>query len=151
MSEPLFKLNLPGEEPPAESTQQQENSDGEAKVVELFPAGEASAPARSGVLDRVTPAVERSLARFAEGWTAAWVGDGVLGMRPRPVMDLVRQFWLNPPPYIADALILRVPYAVYGAIVIPVTAATHLVLLIISYPSLLIGVALLVGILSLVI
>mgnify|MGYP001195899135 FL=1 len=154
---PEFKLRMPdpGSEPPTAGggeptpTPAENENGAEARVV-LFPAAHTPSP-KQGLLDQVTPAAQRALVKFAEEWRDAWVGDGILGRRPRPVADLVRQFWLDPPPYVRDAIVLRVPYAVYGAIVIPVTVATHLILLIISYPSLLIGVALLVGILSLVI
>jgi len=164
----LFKLELPDEppkEPSAEAADQTDRPDsasgdeakGEAKVVRLFPTAVDSEaqppveaePSQPGVIERITPAVERSLARFGATWSAAWTGDGVLGMRPRPVMALVRQFWLSPPPYVRDALILRIPYAVYGAIVIPITAAGHLALLIISYPTLLAGVVALAVLLTL--
>jgi len=93
----------------------------------------------------VKPALERT----ASGWRSAWVGDGVLGMRPRSVADLSRQFWLAPPAYVRDALILRILYAVYGVPVIVVSAAAHLLLLVISYPSLLAGTGLLVLFVSL--
>ncbi|MGA4989835.1 hypothetical protein [Nonomuraea bangladeshensis] len=137
----LFRLDLPGDEPP------------EAGEVVPFPnAAPLPAlqegdlvPARPGLVERVQPSVER----FATGWRAAWVGDGLLGMRPRPVADLIRQFWTDPKPYIKDALVLRIPYAIYGVPVIAVSAVTHLLLLIISYPSLLAGTGLLVLFLSL--
>lgn len=148
----LFKLDLPGEDPPA--PERTETAD--AQVVKLFPSegdveptAEADAPKTPSVLNRIIPAVERSAARFADGWRAGWVGDGVLGMRPRPVADLVRQFWTAPPAYVADAWILRIPYALYGLVVIPVSAAGHLVLFVISYPSLLAGALLLAIFLSL--
>jgi hypothetical protein len=157
----LFKLDLPVEA--ADQADRPDSASGdEAKVVRLFPTAADSEPAapaqppvkaeppQPGVLERITPAVERSLTRFAEGWSAAWTGDGVLGMRPRPVMALVRQFWVSPPPYIADALILRIPYAVYGAMVIPLSAAVHLLLLLISYPSLLAVVTALAAFLALI-
>jgi len=132
----LFKLDLPDDR-------------GEAGEVVPFP--HASAPAvveperRSTLVERVRPSVER----FASGWRAAWVGDGVLGMRPRPVADLARQFWISPKPYIRDAWVLRIPYALYGLPVIAVSATLHLLLFIISYPSLLAGTGLLVLFLSL--
>lgn len=87
--------------------------------------------------------------RFRAGFRSAVVGDGVLGMRPRPVADLIRQFWTAPPPYIRDALALRIPYAAYGAPVIAVTAAAHALLLVISYPSVLAGACVLVLFISL--
>lgn len=106
---------------------------------------EQPAEDRPGFRDRVGPAAQR----FTDGWRNAWIGDGILGMRPRPVMDLVRQFWTAPPSYVRDALILRIPYAIYGAPVITFTAAAHLLLLVISYPSLLAGTGLLVLFISL--
>lgn len=137
----LFKLSLPGEEP------------SEAGEVVPFPSAaplpapheDAPAPARPGLVGRVQPSVER----FATGWRAAWVGDGLLGMRPRPVADLARQFWTDPQPYIKDALLLRIPYALYGVPVVAVSAAAHLLLFIVSYPSLLAGIGLLVLFISL--
>lgn len=144
----LFHLQLPIDEPPAASD-----------VVVPFP-GAAAEPvpadsAPSGVVEvaeqpaalveRFQPAVDR----LTSAWRSAWVGDGVLGMRPRPVADLARQYWTDPKPYIRDALILRIPYAAYGVPVVVLTAAAHLLLLIISYPTLLAGTGLLVVILSL--
>ncbi len=141
--DPIFTLDLPGDEPQPRD------------VVVQFPTPADPAPAESGEVEetstrpalreRLQPAVER----FATGWRAAWVGDGILGMRPRPVADLVRQFWTAPPPYIRDALILRIPYAIYGTPVIAATAAAHLLLLVISYPSLLAGTVLIVVFISL--
>ncbi|MEU8151827.1 hypothetical protein [Nonomuraea sp. NPDC048901] len=87
--------------------------------------------------------------RLRVGFRAAVVGDGLLGMRPRPVADLIRQFWFAPKPYIRDALILRIPYAIYGAPVIAASAVLHLLLLIVSYPSLLAATGLLAMFLSL--
>lgn len=100
----------------------------------------------------MTPAVvvRHQAIRLRAAFHAAVIGDGLLGMRPRPVADLIRQFWLAPPPYIRDALLLRIPYAIYGAVVIPVTAAAHLVLLVIAYPALLAAAALLVTIVILI-
>lgn len=94
---------------------------------------EGPAAERAGLRDQLQPVVER----LAAGWSVAWVGEGVFGLRPRPVADLARQFWTDPKPYIRDALILRVPYAIYGTPVIALSAAAHLLLLIISYPALL--------------
>lgn len=138
----LFSLDLPDDEPQASS-----------EVVVPFPTAppaqpdEPAAKSKPGMAlaVRLRPALERT----ADGWRAAWVGDGVLGMRPRPVADLVRQFWTAPPAYIRDALVLRIPYAVYGVPVIAVSAAAHLILLVISYPSLLAGASLLIVFVSL--
>lgn len=139
--DPIFKLDLPGEEPKPRD------------VVVQFPTPADPAPVEQVEETRVRPALRERLQpaveRFGAGWRAAWVGDGILGMRPRPVADLVRQFWTSPPPYIRDALILRIPYALYGTPVIAATAAVHLVLLVISYPSLLAGTCLLVLFVSL--
>lgn len=144
----LFKLQIPADEESAPSD-----------VVVPFRGGAVETPPSSdpaietaeealerlGLFDRLRPAQER----LTSTWRAAWIGDGAFGMRPRPVADLARQYWTDPKPYIRDALILRVPYAAYGAPVIAVTAAAHLLLLVISYPSLLAGSALLVFVLSL--
>jgi hypothetical protein len=134
----LFKLDLPGDD---------QSSDGE---VVPFP-GSAAPAAVDG------PEPKRPLAQWARpvmervsaGWRTAWIGDGLLGMRPRPVADLARQFWFAPKPYIRDALILRIPYAIYGAPVIAISAVLHLLLLIVGYPSLLAAAGLLVLFLSL--
>lgn len=139
MSAPdLFRLKLPDDDPPAsgEVVAFPHSPTAPALVVDERPPKLAK---------RARPAVERA----AAGWRAAWVGDGVLGMRPRPVADLARQFWTEPKPYIRDAWLLRIPYAVYGAPVIAVSAVVHLLLFIVSYPSLLAGVGLLVLFLSL--
>jgi hypothetical protein len=137
----LFKLELPGEEP----------EEPQARVVVRFP-GSAEPPAevdalaaptrRASMVERFGPARER----VASGWRTAWVGDGILGMRPRPVVALARQFWTQPPPYIRDALVLRALYAAYGAPVIVASAAAHLLLLVISYPSLLAAVSVIVAV-----
>ena len=140
----LFKLQLPGEEPAEQPARD---------VVVRFPGAElpaeADAPAppvgRASLVERLGPVRER----VASGWRTAWVGDGILGMRPRPVAALARQFWTQPPPYVRDALVLRVLYAAYGAPVIAVSAAAHLLLLVISYPSLLAGVSVIVAVLVL--
>lgn len=139
--DPIFKLDLPGDEPKPRDVVVQFPTNAEAAPVEPAEVEDAQLSLR----ERLQPAVER----FGSGWRAAWVGDGILGMRPRPVADLVRQFWTAPPPYIRDALILRIPYAIYGTPVIAATAAVHLVLLVISYPSLLAGTCLLVVFISL--
>lgn len=143
----LFKLQLPADEESAPSDVVVPFRGGAepppAKVDEQEEAAELQD--RPRLLDRLRPAQER----LTSGWRAAWIGDGAFGMRPRPVADLARQYWTDPKPYIRDALILRVPYAAYGAPVIAVTAAAHLLLLVISYPSLLAGSALLVFVLNL--
>jgi hypothetical protein len=94
-------------------------------------------------------AVRHQQIRLRAGFRAAVVGEGVLGMSPRPVADLIRQFYTDPKPYIRDALILRIPYALYGVPVVVLTAALHLLLLVISYPTLLAGTALLIVLISL--
>lgn len=142
--EPMFRLDLPGDDEAPQVA---------GEVVVPFPstrpvkADEPAAKPKPGaaLALRVKPALERT----ASGWRSAWVGDGVLGMRPRSVADLARQFWLAPPAYVRDALILRIPYAVYGVPVIVASAAAHLLLLVISYPSLLAGTGLLVLFVSL--
>lgn len=139
----LFKLELPGDEAPAQQPAEVVPFPNSAPLP--APSEDAGAPAKSRLPDRLQVAVERS----AAGWRAAWVGDGVLGMHPRPVADLARQFWTAPKPYIKDAWVLRIPYAIYGIPVIAVSAAAHLLLLIISYPSLLAGTGLLVLFISL--
>ncbi|TDD54617.1 hypothetical protein E1286_05355 [Nonomuraea terrae] len=138
----LFQLDLPGEAP----------AEKPAEVV-LFPHS-VPAPVEESAADQkrslaLALAVRPALERTADGWRAAWIGDGLLGMRPRPVADLARQFWTDPKPYIKDALILRIPYAIYGAPVIAVSAVAHLLLLIISYPSLLAGTGLLIAFIAL--
>lgn len=145
----LFRLELPDDTEPADG------APGDGEVVP-FPSppppavsdagtGEVERVARQALAERVKPSFER----FATGWRAAWVGDGILGMHPRPVADLARQFWTDPKPYIKDALVLRIPYALYGIPVIAFTAVAHLLLLIVSYPSLLAGTGLLVLFISL--
>jgi hypothetical protein len=131
----LFTLDLPGDDQP---------SQGEVVPFPNSQPAPVEEPKRT-VADRARPVVER----LAAGWRTAWVGDGLLGMRPRPVADLARQFWFAPKPYIRDALILRIPYAIYGAPVIAVSAVLHLLLLIVGYPSLLAATGLLVLFLSL--
>ena len=143
--ERLFKLDLPDGDPPETGEVVVAFPHASAEVAPAGPAELAAQPQPGGIVDRLRPQVER----FTAGWRAAWVGDGVLGMRPRPVADLARQFWTSPPAYIRDAWILRIPYAIYGVPVIAVTAAAHLLLLIISYPSLLAGTGLLVLFVSL--
>lgn len=142
--EPLFRLELPSEEPRHDNVVQLPGTQADSG-----PSADAGLPAvvegRPRLAERLQPVRDR----VASGWRVAWLGDGVLGMRPRPVADLARQFWVSPPPYIRDALILRVPYALYGVPVIAVTAASHLLLLVISYPSLLAVVGVLVGVLIL--
>lgn len=149
----LFQLNLPdSDDKHPEKDAEEEQT---APVVVPFPTANPDAvPAlvddpstRPGVLERFQPAVTRiqpAVERFSTGWRAAWIGDGVLGMRPRPVADLARQFWTQPPAYIRDVPVLRVPYALYGVPVIVLSAAAHLVLLIVSYFSLLIATCLVV-------
>lgn len=132
----LFRLHLP-EEPESEH-----------EVVALFPdATEGVEQAEPGAL---TIWLESGRERLAAGWRTTWVGDGLLGLRPRPVADLIRQFWTTPPPYIRDALVLRIPYTIYGGAAIALTAAAHLVLLVIGYPALLAAAALLVTIVVLI-
>lgn len=141
-SDRLFQLDLPADEqpPPGDVVVQFRGGTAEA-----LPVGDDQAQERPGLLDRLRPARDR----VASGWRTAWIGDGAFGLRPRPVADLARQYWTDPKPYIRDALLLRVPYALYGVPVIAVTAAAHLLLLVISYPSLLAGSALLVFLISL--
>lgn len=141
--EPLFRLELPGEEPrdnvvqlPGTQAEPETSPEAELPVV---------VDDRPRLVERLQPARDR----LTSGWRAAWLGDGVLGMRPRPVADLARQFWTSPPPYVRDALILRIPYALYGIPAIAVSAAAHLLLLVISYPSLLALAGLIVTILVL--
>jgi hypothetical protein len=146
----VFRLDLPSDSPSDAEQPAEGEKPAAGDVVVRFPSSEAlpaevDKPQRAGIVDRLQPQVER----FTAGWRAAWVGDGVLGMRPRPVADLARQFWISPPAYIRDAWLLRIPYAIYGVPVIAVTAAAHLLLLIISYPSLLAGTGLLVLFVSL--
>lgn len=139
MSAPdLFKLDLPDDD---------QTSQGE---VVPFPSSAAPVAVdepepKTSLGQRARPVMER----VAAGWRTAWIGDGLLGMRPRPVADLARQFWFAPKPYIRDALILRIPYAIYGAPVIATSAVLHLLLLIVGYPSLLAATGLLVLFLSL--
>ncbi|MGC5012485.1 hypothetical protein ACLQ2R_17110 [Streptosporangium sp. DT93] len=136
----LFRLNLPNSEQlPAADTEPVADAAPESGAVVRFPGTEVlpADPGQPAALERIQSAAGVSVERFAAGWRAAWIGDGVLGMRPRPVADLARQFWTAPPPYIQDALILRIPYALYGVVAVPLSAAAHLLLLIISYPSLL--------------
>lgn len=150
MAEP-FKLELPTTE---------EIGPEERNTVVPFPGTqpptsdpEAAAPSadivpadpKPSLLDRVVLLG----GQVSEVWSSAWVGDGLLGHRPRPVADLIRQFITEPPPYIRDALILRIPYALYGAPVITTSAAAHLLLFIVSYPSVFAGVATLITILVL--
>lgn len=140
MSAPdLFTLDLPDDDQPSQGEVVPFPNSPPAPVEEPEPE-----PKRT-VADRARPVVER----LAAGWRTAWIGDGLLGVRPRPVADLARQFWFAPKPYIRDALILRIPYAIYGAPVIAVSAVLHLLLLIVSYPSLLAATGLLVLFLSL--
>ncbi|MFI7470532.1 hypothetical protein [Nonomuraea sp. NPDC049646] len=140
----LFTLSLPGDG--EQPTQQQGEVVPFPHSHDLEPAADTPAVSRSVALrDRIQPLLERT----ETGWRTAWVGDGILGRSPRPVADLARQFWTDPKPYIKDALILRIPYAVYGTPVIIASAAAHLFLLVISYPSLLAGTSLLVLFISL--
>jgi hypothetical protein len=143
----LFKLDLPANDPPEQQPAAAQQSGDVVPFPNAAPPEPVDAqPGRAVALAvRLKPALERT----AAGWRAAWVGDGVLGMRPRPVADLARQFWTAPPSYIRDALILRIPYAVYGVPVVAVSAVAHLFLLVISYPSLLAGSGLLVLFVSL--
>lgn len=135
-----YEIALPKDEAPHNVVQLR-------AAAEAAPAGPASEPVvqadeqpdRPGVLERLQPTREQ----LAAAWSAAWVGDGAFGLQPRPVADLARQFWTQPKPYIADALILRIPYAIYGTPVIALSAAAHLLLFILSYPSVLAASALL--------
>lgn len=136
----LFTLDLPDDDP---------SSSGE-----VVPFPSSAPPARTGGEEEPQQAawsgwLQPVAERLSAGWRAAWVGDGVFGMRPRPVADLARQFWTSPPPYIRDALVLRIPYAIYGTPVIVLAATAHLLLLIIGYPSLLAATGLLALFLSL--
>ena len=139
MSAPdLFKLDLP--------------DDDQSSQGEVVPFPNSAAPVAVDEPEPTRPLAQRArpvMERLAAGWRTAWIGDGLLGMRPRPVADLIRQFWTAPTPYIRDALILRIPYAIYGAPVIATSAVLHLLLLIVSYPSLLAATGLLVLFLSL--
>lgn len=136
----LFRLDLP--------------DDPDQREGELVPFPNSIPPAPVGgepdkrglsLAARVRPSVEH----FTSGWRAVWTGDGLFGMRPRPVAELARQFWTAPKPYIRDALLLRIPYALYGLPVIVASVCLHVLLLIVSYPSLLAGVGLLVLFVSL--
>lgn len=143
--ERLFRLDLPTSDSPREVSESGEIVPFPNSSPAVATGGEVEETARPRLAERARPAVER----LSAGWRATWVGDGLLGMRPRPVADLIRQFWTAPKPYIRDAWVLRIPYAIYGAPVIAVSAVVHLLLLIVSYPSLLAGVGLLVLFLSL--
>src|SRR5690606_7008365 len=140
----MFRLDLPGDDetPPAAGD-----------VVVPFPSAppvktdEPAAKPKPGaaLALRVKPALERT----ASGWRSAWVGDGVFGMRPRSVADLSRRFWMATPGYVREGLKLRNMSAVYGVPGSGDSAAAHLLLLVISYPSLLAGTGLLVLFVSL--
>ncbi|MEU8195205.1 hypothetical protein AB0C10_15635 [Microbispora amethystogenes] len=88
--------------------------------------------------------------RIQRGFTAAVVGETLLGKQPASILTLVRQYWTEPPAYIKDALILRVPYALYGVPVITANVVGQALFLIIRYPSLLISTALVTGVVYLV-
>lgn len=140
--DPLFKLELPETEPPSQGAV--------VPFPQSSPAPEVRDDSDTEMLER--PAADRfrqMTERLADTWRTAWIGDGLLGMRPRPVADLARQFWFAPKPYIRDAWVLRVPYAIYGTPVIFLSAAAHLLLFIVSYPSVLAAAGLLVLFLSL--
>lgn len=141
----LFRLDLPTSDGPRDAPDSGELVPFPNAPIALSDTAEMDQAPKPRLAERARPAVERA----AAGWRAAWVGDGVLGMRPRPVADLARQFWTEPKPYIRDAWLLRIPYAIYGTPVIAVSAVVHLLLFIVSYPSLLAGVGLLVLFLSL--
>lgn len=148
----LFTLDLPDDDQPKAEQQSEAVESQQSGDVVPFPNAAPPQPAPAAEPGRAAALVVRlkpALERTADGWRAAWLGDGVLGMRPRPVAALARQFWTAPPSYIRDALILRIPYALYGVPAIAVSAAAHLILLVISYPSLLAGTGLLVLFISL--
>jgi hypothetical protein len=147
----LFRLRLPTEapqDPPAAATAADPEAAPGGEVV-TFPGTSAGPQADEPDRDALAERLRAAVGQFTAGWRDVWVGDGVLGMRPRSVADLARQYWTRPKPYIRDALILRIPYAIYGAPVIVLTAALHLFLLVISYPTLLAATTLLVVLISL--
>ncbi|MEV0617533.1 hypothetical protein AB0I81_29725 [Nonomuraea sp. NPDC050404] len=68
------------------------------------------------------------------------VGDGLFGQRPASIATLARQYWIDPPQFVRDAIALRVLYGLYGVPVILANIAAQPLLLIIRYPSLLTAV-----------
>ncbi|WP_433235624.1 hypothetical protein ACQPYK_25670 [Streptosporangium sp. CA-135522] len=88
--------------------------------------------------------------RVKQGFSDAVVGETLLAKQPASILTLARQYWTEPPPYIRDALILRVPYALYGIPVIAINLAGQTLFLIIRYPSLLAATALVAGVVVLV-
>ncbi len=68
------------------------------------------------------------------------VGDGLFGLRPASIATLARQYWIDPPPFVRDALALRIAYGLYGVPVITANLVLQPLFLIIRYPSLLAAV-----------
>ncbi len=117
----------------------------------------AEQPEEAEPADQVTPgkqlmvlARRELMPRVQRAFDAAVVGETLFGKQPASILTLVRQYWTEPPAYIKDALILRVPYALYGIPVITANVVGQALFLIIRYPSLLISTALVTGVVYLV-
>lgn len=134
--------------------------DDEADNVVVGQFGGESSPAEPPAdepADQVPPGMQlvilarRELVpRVKQGFSDAVVGETLLAKQPASILTLVRQYWTEPPPYIRDALILRVPYALYGIPVIATNVIGQTLFLIIRYPSLLAATALVAGVVVLV-
>ncbi|MEV0151481.1 MULTISPECIES: hypothetical protein [unclassified Nonomuraea] len=134
----MYELRLPADD---DGDEQQDNV-----VVGPFPAP----------VDNAVPA---QLDEPAEGVVSVWsvvaaemrpwlekllddmvVGDGLFGQRPASIATLVRQYFIDPPQFVREAILLRIGYGVYGVPVILANLALQPLLLIIRFPALLTAV-----------
>ncbi|MEV4749104.1 hypothetical protein AB0K21_22220 [Streptosporangium sp. NPDC049248] len=114
------------------------------------PPAEVPADQVSPGMQLVVLARRELVPRVKQGFSDAVVGETLLAKQPASILTLVRQYLIEPPPYIREALILRVPYALYGIPVITVNVVGQTLFLIIRYPSLLAATALIAGVVVLV-
>lgn len=90
------------------------------------------------------------LPRLEQWVDDAVVGEGVFGQRPASVAALVRQYFIDPPQFVREAIGLRILYGLYGIPVVLVNVTTQTLLLIIRYPSLLAATVVIAGVIYLV-
>ncbi|MFF0771011.1 hypothetical protein ACFYUK_19150 [Nonomuraea wenchangensis] len=133
-----YELSLPSDD----SDEQQDNV-----VVGPFPApaaDNAPVPAEQDEPENAVAvwaaAAAELMPRAEQLLDAVVVGDGLFGQRPASIAALARQYWISPPPFVREALALRIAYGLYGVPVVAVNVVLQPLLLIIRYPALLTAV-----------
>ncbi|WP_219470146.1 hypothetical protein [Nonomuraea rhizosphaerae] len=137
----MYELSLPADD--GDEQPEQDNvvhgpfpapvADIAAVPAEQDEPAENAVPVWSTAADALLPRLEQMLDDLV-------VGDGLFGQRPASIATLARQYWIDPPQFVRDAIALRIAYGLYGTPVILANVILQPLFLIIRYPSLLAAV-----------